>query len=79
MTNEPIDKQTIYIAIALTEDQQGVTPLCWHTDLNRAKDVGVALAPEVGLVFVGMMETNHAEYEAARIFPDDDCLNKAKG
>ena len=70
MTREPI-----YVAYAVTSDQEGLMPLCWHTSKQRASEVGEALAKQDGLAFWGAFGCNHADYQAITCFPDDHSLN----
>lgn len=68
-------KQTIYIAIALSLDNNALVPVCWHTDKTRAGDVGTPLTQQNGLAFFGVTSCNHADFEADSSFPDDHWLN----
>ncbi|MHC5823975.1 MAG: hypothetical protein ACYT04_51105 [Nostoc sp.] len=76
MTN--MTRQPIYIAYAVTSDREGLIPLCWHTEKQRAREVGEELAKQDGLRFYGVFGSNHADYLAANNFPDDHRLNLLK-
>ncbi|MDZ7953346.1 hypothetical protein [Nostoc sp. DedQUE09] len=71
-------KQTIYVALALNPDKNGLVALCWHTDKSRAGDVGTALTQQNGLAFFGVTSCENADFEADSSFPDDHWLNAKK-
>ncbi len=73
-----MERQPIYIAYAVTSDSQGLMPVCWHTEKQRAGDVGQALVRLDGLVFWGVFGCNNADYLAINNFPDDHPLNVKK-
>jgi hypothetical protein len=68
-------REPIYVAYAVTSDEEGLMPLCWHTEKQRVGEVGEALAKQDGLVFWGIFGCNHADYQARTCFPDDHPLN----
>lgn len=71
-------KQKIYVALALNTDTSGLVALCWHTDKSRAGDVGTTLTQQNGLRFFGVIDCNHADFEADSSFPDDHWLNEKR-
>ncbi|MEH2287157.1 hypothetical protein [Nostoc sp.] len=70
-----MNRQPIYVAYAVTDDQEGLMPLCWHTSKQRAGEVGQALAKQDELAFWGIFGCNHADYLAESTFPNDHPLN----
>ncbi|MBN3926106.1 hypothetical protein [Nostoc sp. NMS4] len=73
-----MERQPIYIAYVVTEDGEGLMPVCWHSEKQRAGEVGEALAKLDGLNFWGVFGCNHADYLAISTFPDDHRLNANK-
>ncbi|MBN3942999.1 hypothetical protein [Nostoc sp. NMS9] len=69
-------KQTIYIALALSTDNNALVAMCWHIDKSRAGDVGTALTQQKGLAFFGVTSCENADFEADSGFPDEHWLNK---
>lgn len=72
---EILTKQTIYIGLA-KDQHDNLLPLCWHTNKQRAGDVAQALALQIGVNFVGVVNCSEADDEARSSFPDDHFLNQ---
>ncbi|MEH1849276.1 MAG: hypothetical protein V7L25_30980 [Nostoc sp.] len=72
-------RQPIYIAFAVTNDEEGLMPVCWHTSKQRAGEVGEKLALQDGFKFYGVFGCDHADSLAMNSFsPDDHRLNQKK-
>ncbi|MEH2243392.1 hypothetical protein [Nostoc sp.] len=68
-------RELIYVAYAVTSDDKGLVSVCWHTEKQRASEVGDAVAKQDGLTFFGAVGCNYADYQAITSFPDDHPLN----
>ncbi len=71
-------RRPIYVAYDVSRDKEGLMPLCWHSEKQRAGEVGEELAKQDGLTFYGVFGCNHADYLATTSFPDDHRLNANK-
>ncbi len=68
--------QVVYVGYA-KDQHDNLLLLCWHTNKQRAGDVAQALAKQIGVNFVGVINCNDADYEASSSFPDEHFLNQS--